>query len=168
VIELLSANLPENMRDPTQIRDFGTAGSLLLDSMVILAHTLAHRGQFDRAFAILELAQALPQKNAFDSSILNNHYARAYLFRGDAETAVPLLRAAIEHATRAGVEFSLPWHQALLGYAHALNGEFEAAVPLLEAALERSLEIHLPYLTSSTGARLNARVPGTHASPRRR
>ena len=29
VIELLSANLPENMRDPTQIRDFGTAGSLL-------------------------------------------------------------------------------------------------------------------------------------------
>ena len=29
--ELLSANLPENMRDPTRIRDFGTAGSLLLD-----------------------------------------------------------------------------------------------------------------------------------------
>ncbi len=36
VIELLSANLPENMRDPTQIRDFGTAGSLLLDLMSIL------------------------------------------------------------------------------------------------------------------------------------
>ena len=31
-IELLSANLPENMGDPTRIRDFGTAGSLLLDS----------------------------------------------------------------------------------------------------------------------------------------
>ena len=31
VIELLSANLPENMRDPTRIRDFGTAGSLLLE-----------------------------------------------------------------------------------------------------------------------------------------
>ncbi len=37
VVELLSANLPENMRDPTQIRDFGTAGSLLLDSMSILS-----------------------------------------------------------------------------------------------------------------------------------
>jgi hypothetical protein len=42
----------------------------------------------------------------------------------------------------------------LLGYAHALNGEFEIAVPLLETALERSKEIHLPYLTSSTGGRL--------------
>ena len=30
-IELLSANLPENMRDPSRIRDFGTAGSLLLE-----------------------------------------------------------------------------------------------------------------------------------------
>jgi hypothetical protein len=65
-VELLSANLPENMVDPTRIRDFGTAGSLLLDSMSILANTLAHRGHFDRAFAILERAQALPQKNAFD------------------------------------------------------------------------------------------------------
>lgn len=36
VVELLTANLPENMRGPTQIRDFGTAGSLLLDSMSIL------------------------------------------------------------------------------------------------------------------------------------
>ena len=53
VTELLSANLPENMRDPTQIRDFGTAGSLLLDSMSILGEMLAHRGHIDRAFAIL-------------------------------------------------------------------------------------------------------------------
>jgi class 3 adenylate cyclase/tetratricopeptide (TPR) repeat protein len=153
-VELLSANLPENMRDPTKIRDFGTAGSLLLDSMLILAHTLAHRGHFDQAFAIFERAQALPQKNAFDSSILNNHHARAHLFRGDADAAAPILRAAIEDASRVGLEFILPWHQALLGYAHALNGEFETAVALLETALERSREIHLPYLTSSAGARL--------------
>ena len=152
--ELLSANLPENMRDPTKIRDFGTAGTLLLDSMSILAHTLAHRGHFDRAFAILERAHALPQKNAFDFSILRNHHARAYLFRGDADAAEPILRAAIEHASRVGLEFTLPWHQALLGYAHALNGEFETAVPLLEAALQRSQEMHLPYLTSSSGAQL--------------
>jgi class 3 adenylate cyclase/tetratricopeptide (TPR) repeat protein len=154
VTELLSANLPENMRDPTQIRDFGTAGSLLVDSMSILGEMLAHRGHFDRAFAILERAQALPQKNAFDTSILNNHHARAHLFRGDANSAAPMLRAAIEHACRVGLEFTLPWHQALLGHAYALDGEWETAVPLLEAALERSQEIHLPYLTSSTGARL--------------
>jgi class 3 adenylate cyclase/tetratricopeptide (TPR) repeat protein len=154
VTKLLSANLPENMRDPTQIRDFGTAGSLLVDSMSILGEMLAHRGHFDQAFAILERAQALPQKNAFDTSILNNHHARAHLFRGDASSAAPMLRAAIEHAYRVGLEFTLPWHQALLGYAYALDGEFETAVPLLETALERSQEIHLPYLASSTGARL--------------
>src|SRR5262249_51458707 len=79
---------------------------------------------------------------------------RAHLFRGDAESAAPILRAAIEHAHRVGLEFTLPWHQALLGYVHALNGEFETAVPLLETALERSREIHLPYLAASTGARL--------------
>jgi tetratricopeptide (TPR) repeat protein len=135
-------------------RDFGTAGSLLLDSMAILANTLANRGHFDRAFAILERAQALPQKNAFDFSILSNHHARAHLFRGDADSAAPILRAAIEHASRVGLEFTLPWHQALLDYAHALDGELEIALPLLETALERSQEIHLPYLTSSTGARL--------------
>ncbi len=153
-IELLSANLPENMRDPSRIRDFGTAGSLLLDSMAILAHTLAHRGHFDRAFLILERAQALPQKNAFDLAILRFHHSRAHLFRGDADLAAPLLQAGIEDATRVGLEFTLPWHQALLGYAHALNGEYETAVSLLEAALERSQEMHLPYLASSSSARL--------------
>src|SRR5262249_39568248 len=77
--------------------------------------------------------------------------ARVHLFRGDAGSAAPLLRAAIEQATQVGVAFILPWHQALLGYAHSLSGEFETAVPLLETALEMSHRIHLPYLTSSTG-----------------
>jgi tetratricopeptide (TPR) repeat protein len=124
--------------------------------MSILAHVLAHRGQFDRAFAILERAQAHPKKNAFDVSIVSFHRARAHLFRGDADAAAPILRAAIEHAHRVGLEFSLPWHQALLGHVHALNGEFETAIPLLETALERSREIHLPYLSASTGALLGA------------
>ena len=34
-VEVLSLNLPENVLDPTRICDFGTAGSLLLDSMSI-------------------------------------------------------------------------------------------------------------------------------------
>src|ERR1700733_14773229 len=65
-----------------------------------------------------------------------------------------MCRAAIEHASRVGLAFMLPWLQALLGHAVALEGGFETAVPLLETALERSQQIHLPYLTSSTGARL--------------
>jgi tetratricopeptide (TPR) repeat protein len=142
------------MRDPTRIRDFGTAGSLLLDSMSILAHMLGHRGHFDRAFAILERARAIPQKNAFDIGVVNAHHARVHLFRGDAELAEPMCRAAIEHASLAGLEFMVPWLQALLGYALGLAGDFDNAVPLLETALERSQQIQLPYLTSSTGARL--------------
>ena len=153
-IELLSANLPETMGDPTRIRDFGTAGSLLLDSMSILGSTLAHRGHFDRAFPILERAQALPQKNAFDVSVIGYHHARAHLIRGDTASAAPISLAAIEHATRVGLEFSLPWHRAMLGHAHALDGEFDAAVALLEAALERSQEIHMRYPASFTGALL--------------
>jgi hypothetical protein len=50
--------------------------------------------------------------------------------------------------------FTLPWHHALLGHAHALDGQYAAAVPLFEAALERSHEIHLPYLTATAGTRL--------------
>ena len=94
VIELLSANLPENMRDPTRIRDFGTAGSLLLDSMSILGHTLAHRGQFDKGLPILERAQALPNRNAFDFSVVRFHRARAHLFRGDTSSAAPISRGS--------------------------------------------------------------------------
>jgi class 3 adenylate cyclase/tetratricopeptide (TPR) repeat protein len=153
-IELLTANLPENMRDPTRIRDFGTAGSLALDSMSILGSTLAHCGHFDRAFAVLERAQALPQKNAFDVTVVSFHHARAHLFRGDSDLAAPISRAAIEHATRVGLEFSLPWHLGLLGYAHSLDGDLETAIPLLETALERSQQIHVRYLTSSTGVLL--------------
>jgi tetratricopeptide (TPR) repeat protein len=153
-IELLSANLPENMGDPTRIRDFGTAGSLLLDSMSILGSTLAHRGHFDRAFPILERAQALPQKNAFDVSVIGYHHARAHLIRGDTASAAPISLAAIEHGTRVGLEFALPWNRAMLGHAHALDGEFAAAVALLEAALERSQEIHMRYPASFTGALL--------------
>jgi class 3 adenylate cyclase/tetratricopeptide (TPR) repeat protein len=154
VVELLSENLPENMGDSTRIRDFGTAGSLLLDSMSILGSTLAHRGHFDRAFPILERAQALPHKNAFDVSVIGYHHARAHLVRGDTASATPISLAAIEHATRVGLEFSLPWHRAMLGHAHALDGEFDTAVALLEAALERSQEIHTRYPASFTGALL--------------
>ena len=139
----------KNMRDPTRIRDFGTAGSLLLDSMSILGSVLGHCGQFDQAFAILERAQAIPQKNAFDVTVVSFHHARAHLFRGDSDLAAPISRAAIEHATRVGLEFSLPWHLGMLGYAHSLDGDLETAIPLLETALEKSQQIHVPYLTAS-------------------
>jgi hypothetical protein len=100
----------------------------------------------------------LPQRNAFDFSVVRFHHARAHLFRGDTSSAAPLSRAAIEQASRVGLEFTLPWHRAMLGHAHALNGEFETAVALLEATLERSQKIHTQYLTSLTGVLLGERL----------
>ena len=102
-IELLTANLPENLSDTTRIRDFGTAGSLQLDSMSILGSTLAHRGLFDRGLALLDRAQALPQKNAFDIAVVSFHHARAHLFRGEASAASAMAQAAIAHASHVGL-----------------------------------------------------------------
>jgi tetratricopeptide (TPR) repeat protein len=82
-------------------------------------------------------------------TVVSFHHARAHLFRGDSDLAAPISRAAIEHATRVGLEFSLPWHLGLLGYANSLDGDLETAIPLLETALERSQHIHVPYLTPS-------------------
>jgi tetratricopeptide (TPR) repeat protein len=52
-IQFFTANMPENVRDMARVRDFGTAGSLLIDSMAILGSTLAHCGKFEQALAIL-------------------------------------------------------------------------------------------------------------------
>ena len=154
-IELLSANLPENMGDPTRIRDFGTAGSLLLDSMSILAMTLAHRGHFDRA---IRDPRARASPSAKERLRLERH-SEIIMLAPTCSAATQIRRRRYcgqpsSTQTRVGLEFTLPWHQAMLGYAHALNGEFETAVPLLEAALERSQEIHLPIPGVVTGALL--------------
>jgi hypothetical protein len=63
---------------------------LLLDPISIFGSTIAHRGLFERGLAILERAQALPDKNAFDVTVVSFHQARAHLFRGDAEAAAPI------------------------------------------------------------------------------
>jgi tetratricopeptide (TPR) repeat protein len=143
-----TANLPENVRDMSRVRDFGTAGSLPLDSMSILGSTLAHCGEFERAFTILRRAQAIPTRSAFDFVVVRYHFARAHLHRGDAHLALPISRAAVEHAIETGVRFTLPWNHAMLGYAYALVGDLETGIQLPQQACETSKSIHLPYLTA--------------------
>jgi class 3 adenylate cyclase/tetratricopeptide (TPR) repeat protein len=145
-IQFLTANLPENVRDMARVRDFGAAGSLLVDSMSMLGSTLAHCGEFERGLTILQRAKAIPTENAFDLTVVSYHLGRAHLYRGEAHLARPISRAAIEHATAAGLKFSLPWHLANLGYAMALLGEVETGVQLLNQAREASQPMHLPYL----------------------
>ena len=169
VIELLTANLPENMRDPTRIRDFGTAGSLLLDSMSILGHTLAHRGHFDRAFAILERAQALPQKNAFDVSILYGHHVRAHLFRGDMEFCYANVpgRHRARIPGRARVYASLA--SGLARLRSCARGGLRDRRP---AARNRPRKVAtdsfaVPRLVDGRPARRDARAAAAQTSPRR-
>jgi tetratricopeptide (TPR) repeat protein len=147
-IQFLTANLPENVRDAARVRDFGTAGSLLIDSMITLGSTLAHCGKFEQALSILHRAQAIPTRSAFDFIIARFHLARSHLHRGDAHLAAPISLAAIERATEAGVKFTLPWQQAMLGYAQTLIGDLRAGVQLLDQACETSKSMHLPYLTA--------------------
>jgi hypothetical protein len=117
-----------------------------VDSMSMLGSTLAHCGEFERGLTMLQRANAIPMQSAFDRTVVSYHLSRAHLYRGDAHLAQPISRAAIGHANEAGLKFSLPWHQANLGYAIALLGEVEAGAQLLNQAREASQPMHLPYL----------------------
>ncbi|HEX9905503.1 MAG TPA: AAA family ATPase, partial [Propylenella sp.] len=145
-ISVLTANLPENLRDPERVRDFGTAGSLMLDSMATLGAIYACCGEFERGLVLLERAAKLATTGAFDILVAQYHLNRAHLRRGDAATALPLLNNSVRHATEAGLKFGLPWLRALLGYARALTGEVEAGISLLRQALDESDAMHLPYV----------------------
>lgn len=139
---LLTANLPENLRDPRRVRDFGTAGSLMMDSMSLLGASYAYLGEFDHAFASLDRAVALAKDGAFDVSVVQYHLNRAYLQRGDAALALPLARDSVRHATESGLKFTLAWHAGVLGYALSLTGGVEEAVAVLEKAMQESDTMH--------------------------
>ncbi|MEX1179481.1 MAG: adenylate/guanylate cyclase domain-containing protein [Cucumibacter sp.] len=149
-IEVLTANLPENLRDPGRVRDFGTAGSLVTDSMATLGTIYAYCGEFEKGLALLERADRLATTGAFDILVVQYHMNRTLLHRGDAATALPLLLDSVRHATEAGLKFGLPWLRALLGYARALGGDATEAVSLLRQAIAECDAIHLPYVKSLT------------------
>jgi tetratricopeptide (TPR) repeat protein len=141
-IGFLTANLPENLRNPERVRDFGTAGSLIMDSLSLLGATCAYVGEFERAFVCLDRAVALATNGAFDVSVVQYHVNRAHLQRGDAAVALPLARESVRHATDAGLKFTFPWHLGVLGYALTLIGSTDEAVAVLEKAMQQSDMTH--------------------------
>ena len=147
----LTANLPENLRDPELVRDFGITGSLMMDSMAILGASYAYLGAFDQAFASLDRAIPLATNGAFNISVIQYHRNRAHLQRGDGAVALPLAREAVAFAIEAGLKFTLSWHEGVLGYALALTGGVEEAVAVLEKALQESEVMH--QSTSNVRAR---------------
>jgi class 3 adenylate cyclase/tetratricopeptide (TPR) repeat protein len=145
-IRVLTANLPENLRNPERVRDFGTAGSLMVDSLSILGACHAYRGEFDQAFGYHERAVALVTTGAFDFSVAQYHLNRSHLQRGDAATALPLLMIVVRHDTEKGLKFTLAWQRGLLGYCQALLGELEEGKGNLERAIEDADTLGLPQV----------------------
>jgi class 3 adenylate cyclase/tetratricopeptide (TPR) repeat protein len=138
----LTANLPENLRDPKRVRDFGTAGSLMTDSLALLGAICAYVGEFDRAFTFIDRAGTLATDSAFDISVVQYHLNRAQLHRGDIDIALPLGEASVRHATEASLKFVLPWLEGNLGHALALTGRVEEAISMLEKAAQDSDAMH--------------------------
>lgn len=145
-IRVLTQNLPENLKNPGYVRDFGTAGSLMMDSLSILGACRAYRGEFGVAFACLERARQFMTSAAFDFSVIQYHLNRAHLQRGDAATALPLLVKAMEHAHDFGLRFTMAWLRGLLGYSHCLLGETDEAVRQLRVAIEEADGLGLPHV----------------------
>ena len=149
-IGFFTANLPENLRDPERVRDFGTAGSLMIDSMSMLGSCLAHCGEFERGAAVLDRAERLAPSGDFDILVFEFHRNRFHLQKGDASSALPRMIKAVRHVEEAGWKFSLPWNHALLGYACALFGKVDEGVSLLTKALNECNSTHLPYAKAMT------------------
>jgi class 3 adenylate cyclase/tetratricopeptide (TPR) repeat protein len=145
-IHVLTRNLPENLRNPGRVRDFGTAGSMMMDSLSLLGASHAYRGEFNVAFSCLERAKRLMTSAAFDFSVVQYHLNRAHLQRGDATTALPLLVKAVQHAHDFGLRFTTAWLRGLLGYSHALLGQTAEAVGELKLAIDEAEGLGLPHV----------------------
>jgi class 3 adenylate cyclase/tetratricopeptide (TPR) repeat protein len=145
-IRVLGQNLPENLRSPERVRDFGTAGSLMMDSVAILGACHAYRGEFDIAFGYLKRAEELMTSAAFDFAVVQYHLNRAHLQRGDAATALPLLTKAVQHGQEFGLNFTLPWVRGLLGYCQALLGQTKEGIDALHLAIKEAEALGLPHV----------------------
>jgi tetratricopeptide (TPR) repeat protein len=66
----------------------------------------------------------------------HNHLAWLMAHTGDAESAIPLARSALERARRAYPRLA-PYCSGTLGAAYAASGQHEAAIEQLREALER-------------------------------
>lgn len=144
-IEILTLNLPENLTNPEQIRDFATAGSLMIDSLATLGTCQGQLGKFDQAFATFQHANdilAQIQATAFDHMVMGSHPPRALLLRGDWEPAIPMLEKNRKLVIESGMRFSLPWQTGFLGHAKVMAGRIEEGVALLEETLKDCAAIY--------------------------
>ncbi len=154
-IRLFTGNLPENLTDAESVRDFATAGSLMINSMVSLGACYGCRGEFERALELFERATRKVSErtnNAFDRMVVLGQPARVLLIKGDATAAIPLLEEACEHCERAALMFALPWQRGFLGYARALTGRVDEGISLMAEALRDCQAKHLLFF----GALINS------------
>ena len=156
-IDHLTPNLPKHLGDAGGVRNFGTAGSLLIDFIAILGACYGYRGEFDRASECFEQATTLAAgtTNAFDHMVALCHPGRVLLIKGNFAAAVPLLEEARAICGKAGLKFGMVWQIGFLGYAYALSGKVDRGVRLMEEALNDCRTMNLVFFGCSIGACLS-------------
>ena len=138
-IELLRANLPENLKDPQWEREFGVVGPAMINSMSTLGECHGYLGEFDRAFELHDRAKALSISgpfNAYDRAVAHGVPIRTLLQRGDLAAALTAIRENRDFALKWAVRPVLSIMTGVLGYARALDGEVEEGIALLREGLD--------------------------------
>jgi tetratricopeptide (TPR) repeat protein len=111
---------------------------------------LAELGDFDEAVAegdeAIRIADAAGHR--FSQVYASYRVGGVHLRRGDLDRAMPLLERAHELCQAWSFPALLPWTEAVLGHAYALDGRVAAALRLLEQAVEHAASIQFTTLQS--------------------
>jgi predicted ATPase len=117
---------------------FGLPGLPAVNARAWLAECLAEFGEFSQGIApgeeALQIAEAADHPFSLASAC--QHLGALYLFKGDAEKAIPVLQRALAVCQAAELRLLHGHNLQALGYAYALAGRVGEALPLLEQGVE--------------------------------
>ena len=153
-IELLSANLPENMRDPTRIRDFGTAGTLLLNRCQFLDRRLPIAASLTEACRSWSACRLC--RTGTLSTLASSGFTTLALTCSAATQARRRRYAGQPFSTRAELDWSLRCRgiRPYLGTLMRSTGNSRLPSRCWKPLSKDPQKIHTQYLTSLTGVLL--------------
>jgi len=148
-VEMLRRNLTSLKGDLGRDR-LGIAGLPPVSIRNALIWCLAELGEFEEAVAegteAIRIAEAAGHR--FSQVYASYRVGGVHLRRGDLDHAIPLLERAHELCQAWSFPALLPWTEAVLGHAYALDGRVAAALQLLEQAVEHAASIQFTTLQS--------------------
>jgi len=132
----------------------GTTGTGSVLCLGCLANTYSFMGAFEQAFACSQEACGIARETGRPYDLSYAHIAQglAFLTRGDVDSAIQDLEAALRFCRAGEVQLLIPATARYLGRAYALAGRYDAARTLLEEALEQSKSYALVALVAWCGS----------------